>query len=116
MPSRRVPRPSWYCLGGDFSQRTQYPPNQGKVGWGTQAPRLFLNCHHERPSGREGSAVFPIHGPRHKQKQIPRFARNDNFRSEPSIPNDPHGTLLVQRPSDVQLIFLSTSAEFRSEE
>jgi hypothetical protein len=33
---------------------------------------LSLSCHHERPLGREGSAVFPIRRSRRKQQQILR--------------------------------------------
>src|SRR5664280_2635025 len=53
----------------------------------------ILNCHHERPSGREGSAVSQQSFQR-QQQQIPRFARNDNSREGSSIP---YGTLLTQR-------------------
>src|ERR1022692_357499 len=42
----------------------------------------LLGCHHERPSGREGPALSPIRRSRRRQKQIPRFARNDNFRGD----------------------------------
>ena len=38
----------------------------------------ILICHHERPPGREGSAVFPSVVPRTNEEQIPRFTRNDN--------------------------------------
>src|ERR1019366_3083974 len=40
------------------------------------------SCHHERPLGREGSAVFPSRRSSPKQQQIPRFARNDNSTNE----------------------------------
>src|ERR1022692_4210192 len=39
-----------------------------------------FGCHHERPSGREGSAVSSQPSFQCQQKQIPRFARNDNTR------------------------------------
>ena len=39
-----------------------------------------FGCHRERPSGREGSAVSSQPSFRCQQKQIPRFARNDNTR------------------------------------
>ena len=42
--------------------------------------QVILSSHHERPSGREGSAVSLSGGPSANQKQIPRFARNDNSR------------------------------------
>src|ERR1022692_143203 len=52
----RVPRPSWFCLGGDFSQHNT-TPNSTKERLGA-APALFLSCHHEQPNRGPQRAPF----------------------------------------------------------
>ena len=62
-------------LKGDVPLRDSGLSSQTAERGPQRAPFLRLLG---QSSGREGSAVFPSVGPRTNEKQIPRFARNDN--------------------------------------
>jgi hypothetical protein len=59
---------------------------------------VILSCHHERPSAREESAFSSQLLLQYHQKQIPRFARNDNFRKAAVNSKRPTGILFVRHP------------------
>src|ERR1035437_2150237 len=65
----------------------------------------YLSCHHERPLGREGSAVFPLAIVLSAKLHIPRFARNDNSQPNPRCQTTTVGHYLRRR---------STTSTFQS--